>query len=292
MIIISKTPKMDVLAAIDRERALAQGMLDTLTLLKDSGPEALAKVEGLVEKNAVLNSIQKELKRTIAPSESLLHALEEALNNLVMWLPKLRVRIEKSKTTVYDAETLTFKEKGILDVVSSVNFYTRYGSMVLDILFTQAHKEVALNSYLNKVDFNFFNDTAKYFVRLTIKFNDSVSNLDEMISDLSDELFDGMSEQIIRGQLGDKGVSVQHNLAPHELNPLYWYKNMVMKKDVASIASSHEKIEMLAAKIARLNNQRTGQQDPALERAIETYQNEIIKNQAKILNIEARYNGK
>lgn len=291
MIIISKTPKMDVLAAIDRERSLCQGMLDTIQLLKDTGPDTLAKVSSVIENNAVLNSIQKELKRTRAPQATLLGDLEEALNQLSMWLPKLRVRIEKSRTSVYDSETITFQEKGILDTVSAINFFTRYGSMVLDVVLTQANKNVAMNSYLSKVDLQFFNDTAKYFGHLIVKFNDSVNNLDGMIENLSEELYDGISEQVIRGQLGDKSVAVQ-GLGPHELNPLYWWKVGVMKKDVASIASSHEKIEMLAAKIARLNNQRTGQEDPALERAIETYQNEIIKNQAKIAQIEARYNGK
>lgn len=291
MIIISKTPKMDVLAAIDRERSLSQGLLDTIQLLKDSGAETLNKVEGLVEKNAVFNSIQKELKRTMNPRATLLHETEEALKNIVMWLPKLRVRVEKSKNTVFDKETISFREKGVLETVSSVNFYTRYASMVIDVLLTQAHKDTPMQSYLTKVDLQFVNDTAKYFMHLTVKFNDSVANLDGMINDLSDEIYDEMSAGILKGSLGDKAVSLQ-GLGPHELNPLYWWKVGVMKKDIASIASSNEKIEMLASKIARLNNQRTGHEDPALERAIETYQNEIIKHQARIMDIEARYNGK
>lgn len=291
MIIISKTPKMDVLAAIDRERSLVQGLLDNFGLLYDTGSETVAKVEGLVEKNAVFNGIQKELKRVMNPRATLLHETQEALNTILMWIPKLRARVDKSRVTVYDKETISFQEKGILDAVASINFYTRYASMVVDVLLTQAHKEVNMQSYLTKVDFQFINDTAKYFAHLTVKFNDSVTNLDKMVDDLSDELYDPTSEEVIKATLGQKAVAM-HGLGPHELNPLYWYKVAIMKKDVAVIASSHEKIEMLASKIARLNNQRTGHEDPALDRAIETYQNEIIKHQAKIVDIEARYNGK
>lgn len=292
MIIINQTPKMDVMAAIDREIGLVQGMVDTISLLRDSSTEVQNKVEGYVERNAVMAGIQKELKRVLSPRATLLGSMEEALEQLVAWMPKLRARIEKSKTTVFDKETITFREKGILDSIASINFFTRYGSMVLDILLTQANKEVKIESYLTKVDYRFFNDTAKYFAHLIVKFNDSVADLDGLIEELSEELYDGISEQIIRSQLGAGGVSVQHNLAPHELNPLFWWKQREMKKDVASISASHEKIEMLAAKIARLNNQRTGMEDPALERSIETYQNAIIKQQAKILQIESRYNGK
>lgn len=290
MIIISKTPKMDVLAAIDRERSLCQGLLDNIQLLKDTGSETFAKVEGLVEKNAVFNSIQKELKRVMNPRATLLHETEGALRNIVLWIPKMRSRIEKSRTSTYDKETISFREKGILDAVASINFYSRYASMVIDILLTQAHKDVPMQSYLTKVDLQFVNDTAKYFTHLTVKFSDSVVNLDGMINDLSEEVYDPLSADILKGSQGDKAVALQ-GLGPHELNPLYWWKVAMMKKDLSSIQSSNEKIEMLASKIARLNNQRTGHEDPALDRAIETYQNEIIKHQAKIVDIEARYHG-
>lgn len=46
---------------------------------------------------------------------------------------------------------------------------------------------------------------------------------------------------------------------------------------------------MLAMKIARLNNRRNGTNDPEIDRQIEIYQDELIKKQGKILQIEAKY---
>lgn len=291
MIIINETPKLDVIIAIDTEAANVQGLSDSFALLKDSGPEVYALAVAAVQKNAVLKGIENDFRKTLGPSFTLLDTIEDALGQLKLWLPKLRARIEKSPTKVYDKETISFKEKGILDTVSSLNFWNRYATMVLDIVLTQANKEEELRTALTKVDLTFFNDTAKYFSRLTAKFCDSVKNLDTMIDNLSDELYDTMSEEIIASQLGFNSVSVQKNLAPHQVNPLYWWKNRQMKKAINTIRGNNESIDMLAMKIARLNNRRYGDENPDLERQIEVYQDAIIKKRAESMRIEAKYNG-
>lgn len=291
MIIISETPKLDVLIAIDREMATVTGLRDTLDLLKDSGAETWKMAEEVITKNAVLKGIEANLKRSISPSISLLGNMEDVLSQLNMWLPKLRERIAKSKTTIYDKETISFKEKGILDTISGVNFYTRYATMVLDIILTQANKEANLQSLLNKVDFAFFTDTAPYFINLSVRFSDSVKSLETMIDDLSDEMYDETSEQIIAAQVGESGVTVLKNAALHKVNPLHWWKMRKMKKDINTIQSNIESINMLAMKIARLNNRNNGIQNPDLDRQIEVYQDGIIKKRAQNLSIEAKYNG-
>jgi hypothetical protein len=211
------------------------------------------------------------------------------IGQLLVWAPKLKDRIVKNKTSIYDVETITFKEKGVLNAISSINFFNRYAGMVMDILISEANESTPLNEILSKMDIAFFNNTPKYFSNLIIRFSQSVNSLEKMIDNLSDETYDPTSESIIRAQLGEGSVSVQRNLAPHELNPLYWYKLHKMKKDVKAILSSEADIEMLAMKIARLNNRRTGIEDPALDNQIEVYQNAMIKKQGKIAEIEARY---
>lgn len=290
MIIISETPKLDVLVALDREAATVSGLRDTIALLKQGDPDNLKLAEAVVQKNAVLKSIENELKRTLSPSFTLLGSIEDALGQLNLWLPKLRDRIAKSPTKIYDKETITFKEKGILDTISSVNFWTRYATMVLDIVIDQATKQQDLGKTLTKVDFAFFNDTAKYFAHLTVKFCESVKDMEAGIDNLSDETYDEVSEQIITAQMGAGGAAIA-GIAPHQFNPLHWYKYGKMKKDVSRIQSNTESIQMLAMKIARLNNRNNGAPNPDLDRQIEVYQNAIIKKRAENIAIEARYNG-
>lgn len=288
MIIIKDTPKSDVLVGIDKEINHVQGLSDTLKLIEDS-PETKANVEAVINSNAVLKGLDNDTRKFINPKTNLLDSLNFAVRTLSLWLPKLRDRIEKSQVKVFDTETLSFKEKGILDSVSSINFYTKYATMLLDIALTQANKPERMEAYLEKADFRFFNDTAKYFTSLTTRFNTSVKDLETMIDKLSDETFDTLSEDIIKGQLGIDSVSVAQNLLPHEVNPFHWLKWREMKKDVKTIQVSGEQIDMLVMKIARLNNRRNGSEDPALDRQIEVYQNDIIKKRARIAQIEDKY---
>lgn len=288
MIIINDTPKTDVIVAIDKELVYARGLSDTVKLLRDT-PENLIAVEAYIQRNAVLKGIEGDVRKHIDSRSTLVSTLDFSLNQLVAWLPKLKERITRSKTTTYDVETITFQEKGILDTISAINFFNRYAGLVLDITLTEAGKEVNMNAFLTKVDIAFFNNTAKYFSNLLVKFSQSIKTLDTMIDDLTDEVYDAQSEEVISATVGKKAVSVQHNLAPHQLNPLFWWKRNRMKKDIKSIIDSNADIDMLAMKIARLNNRRTGIEDPTLDRQIEVYQDEIIKKQGKIAQIEARY---
>lgn len=288
MIIISNTPKTDVLAAIDKEIVYLRGLNDTLSLLADNS-ENLKAAEAYVQRNAVLKGIESDIKKGIDSRSTLLSGLRFSIGQLLQWLPRLRERIVKGRTDVFDAETITFQEKGILDSISAVNFFNRYAGLVADIVITQSAKEVNMAQFLTKVDVTFFNNTPKYFSKLVVRFSQSLKSLESMIDDLTDETYDAQSEEIIRASIGDGAVSVQRNLAPHELNPRFWWRMRRMKKDVKRIEDANADIDMLAMKIARLNNRRTGVEDPSLERQIETYQDEIIKRHSRIAQIEARY---
>ncbi|AEV89544.1 putative virion structural protein [Pseudomonas phage OBP] len=290
MIIINETPKGDVVEAINDELDHVTGLRDTLSLLNDSGKANVDTLEGYVQRNAVLKSIESQLKQSLSPRATLISALENSTEQLALWIPKLSDRINKGSTKVFDRETVTFKEKGILDIVAGINFFNRYATMVLDILLSQANKEERLENYLGKVDFAFFNSTSKYFAHLLVKFSESVKNLEAQIDALSDETYDSASEEIISAQLGASAVSVK-NMAPHELNPLHWYKRRQMKGDVKTLVKSGQDIDMLAMKIARLNNRRNGTDNPDLDRQIETYQDAILKKRANMVRIESKYNG-
>lgn len=288
MIIISDTPKTDVIVSIDKELVYLRGLSDTIKLLRD-GSDNLAAVESYIQRNAVLKGIEGDVRKHINARSDLIGTMDFAINQLIAWVPKLKDRIVKGKTDTFDVETITFQEKGILDSISAINFFNRYSGVVLDIVITEAGKEVSLSSFLTKLDLAFFNNTPKYYSNLLVKFSQSIKTLDTMIDDLTDEPYDAQSEEILAASVGDKAVSVQRNLAPHQLNPLYWWKRRQMKKDIKTIIDSNADVDMLAMKIARLNNRRSGVEDPGLDRQIEIYQDEIIKKQGKIAQIEARY---
>ncbi|WZX10456.1 hypothetical protein ACP1_0167 [Aeromonas phage ACP1] len=291
MILIKNYSKADLLLTIDRELNHVIGFKDSMKLFKEvlGGYNTLSTY---IDRNAVLKGIQSKVKSKIGNNFDLLGAIEMGVNNVASVLPELRKQVSQSSTKTYDGETITFKERGILDTVSAINFFNRYTNMVLDILLTQGYDEKAdVKSLLNKVDFAFFNDTAAYYGNLLTRFSEGYKVVLEAIEALSDEQVDDLSEGIIAEAEGKEAVSVRQGLAPHEMNPLFWIRLWKMRRDVSTIQVSQEQIELMAMKIARLNNKRSGTEDPALDRQIETYENEILKKRAKIEAIMGKYNG-
>lgn len=291
MILIKDYSKADLLLAIDRELSHVEGFKDSMKLIKEilGGYNTLSSY---IDHNAVLKGIQSRVKSKIGNNFDLLASVELAVNNVTATLPELRKMVVASNTKTYDTETITFKERGILDTVSAINFFNRYTNMVLDLLLTQAYDEKAdIKSLLTKVDFAFFNDTATYYTTLLTRFSEGYRVVVEAINVLSDEQLDELSEGIIAEAEGKEAVSVRQGLAPHQLNPVFWVRLWKMRRDVKTIQVTQEQIELMAMKIARLNNKRSGVEDPALDHRIETYENEILKKRAKIEQIMGKYNG-
>lgn len=289
MILIKDTKKEDVVLRLESESNFSAGLVDTIRLLNKIHPDQWATMQDYTQKNATMRSIEAGVKKGIHAKLSTVDAIAAALSNLGIWLPKLRERLAQLPTKTFDTETITFRERGILDVISAVNFFNRYTAIYLDILLEQANKPVDLSRMLNKHDLSFFNDTAKHYVTILIRFTQAVKDLEGMIDKLSEEMADDMSEQILRETEGEDHVSIRKGMAPHELNPVYWFRLWRMRRDVKTIEVNQKRIETLAMKIARLNNQRSGQEDPALDHTIEVYQDKIIKMDAEIRSIVEKY---
>lgn len=289
MILIKDTKKEDVILRLQTEINYVDGLIDTIKLFNKVNLWEFANMEEYVHRNAIIRSIDQGFKKGISQKIDPVDAISGALYTLKTWLPRIMVRLKKSDTKTFDTETITFQERGVLDTISAVNFFNRYATMFLDVLLENGNKPVELSKIFNKIDLSFFNDTAPHFVTVTIRFSQSLKDLDAMLDNLSGELADTTSEGILREADGEGSVSIRKGMAPHEMNPLYWYRLWRMRRDVKSIEVSQLRIETLAMKIARLNNQRSGQEDPALDRMIEVYEDKIVKLDSHIRDTVEKY---
>lgn len=288
MIHIKNAKRTDVIAALETETNFLIGLKDNIVMLRDISGTAGDDVKKAIETNATLKSIVSGLRREIHNAD-LLTALQYAIENLQVWGARLKEIITKSDTKVWDDSTITFRERGVLDAISSINFFNRYADTVLNVLLTAAYDGADPKTIMSKVDLSFFSDTAAYFTTLVVRFNQPAKELWKMIEDLSDELVDDLSADILRGTDGEASVSIRKGLAPHQLNPLHWVYVWRMKRDLETIRSGNEQIELLALKIARLNNKNSGVQDPNLDHQIEVYTDKIIKIKARNNKIVESY---
>lgn len=291
MLHIKDTRKGEVISVIEREQNYLIGLKDNLVMLSDVKNEIKDEMIRTVNQNAVLKSVYMQVKKGLNTQTDLIRIIGFGIENIELWMGRLKNLVDKSSTQVYDEHTVTFKERGILDAISAINFFNRYTTMVIDVLTTMAYDGTEINKQLTKVDYSFFTDTANYYATLLIRFNQPAKTLSEMIDQLSDEVVDELSEEIVKGVDGIGAVSIKEGLSPHQLNPAHWYLMWVMKRDVRAIKTAQARIDLMAMKIARLNNKGSGLEDPSLDKQIEVYTDQIIKDNAYVRQIREKYNG-
>lgn len=289
MIHIKNAKKSEVLVTLENEANFLVGLNDNLTMLMEVGGKAREEMDKILVQNAVLKGITQTVRKEVNGHFDLLTGIKYAVENLNLWIIKLREQFNRLNTKTFDDETLTFRERGMLDGLSAINFFNRYTTMVLDILTIGAYDGSDSKHILNKIDLTMFTESASYYGALLVRFNQPAKTLNEMIENLSDELADEMSEQILRGAEGDAAVSIRKGLAPHQLNPVHWFYLWRMRRDVETLRVGQEQIDVLAMKIARLNNRNSGVEDPALDAQIEVYTDKITKIKARQREIIERY---
>lgn len=284
MIIVKNTSKDAVLENINTEKTFLQGLGDTLASVKVSTDDVKNDIAMYIKQNAVLNGIAVNAQRSISQKHSLLETIAFAIKNALNLLDYIHDQFKKSNVKVYDTSTLTYKQKGMFDYVSSISFFSNYTSKILDIILTQSK---SIKEVLTKADLEFINKTVNYYNILLKRLCGSDRDLKRSIDILSDEVFDEESASVITQVKGREAVTT--NLLPHELNPGYWVRYALMLRDVSLIKSNRGKIDTYAMKLQKLENKRRQTEDPSLDRQIEYWTNEIQILDAEIAEKEAKY---
>lgn len=284
MIIVKNTSKEDVLANIATEKTFLQGLGDTVASISASPDSVLIDIFDYVKHNAVLNGISENARKRISSKHDFFQTLSFAIKNGLAVLSYIETVFQKTNTKVYDTATLTYKQKGMFDFISAVNFFSSYTAKVLDIILTQPK---TLQGMLTKADLEFVNKTVNYYNNLLARMCESERDLKRSIDVLSDDVYDEENASILTQVKGRDAVNT--NLMPHELNPLYWIKYQLMKKDVNRIKNNRGKIDVYAMKLQKLENKKRHTEDPTLDRQIEYWVNEIQILDAEIADIEAKY---
>ena len=284
MIIVKDMSKDTLLKAINAEKITIQGLTDILGSIKEADKAVRSDLFDYIKRNAVINSISEKAKKEVSSRADFFETLTFACNNAQLLLTYIENYFKKAKNNVYDTETITYKEKGMFDWFNAINFFGRHSTTLLNIILEQPK---SINAYLAKVDFEFINKTYSYYSILIKRLCDSERNLYKSIEMLSDETYDIEGSEIIESIKGKQAVSV--GFAPHQLNPVFWIRMGIMKHDVKVIKRNREEIDVCVAKIQKLESRKNGNPDPALEKQIEFWENEIRILNAEIAEKEDKY---
>lgn len=284
MIVIQETPKEQIEMIINAETITIDGAYNALMIVKEGEEGGLKEALKSIEKNSVLNGIQNQIKRSRG-NVDLVSALIHALDTSSALLKYADNYIKTSKTRIYDDNSLTFKDKGVLDWVSTINFFGRYTSIILNIILSEPGKSET--KILVKNDLAFFNQTVKYFTHVLDQLCENKEYLIKNLKSLSDELYSEENEQILLTML--KKEQVTTGLAPHQFNPMFYIRRRRMHKDVKIIKRNQEEIKYWVAKIQERQNARDGTNDPAIDYQIQTYSDQITILNSQIKQLMEKY---
>lgn len=266
-----------------------QDLIDNLKKMELSKVDINVPAEHWVLTKSVLKSVKAT--NAVPGNMSLTDLLSMTAESGVATAAELNALIKKYNQKVWSGHTLTIPQTNILNLIEHLEYWMNYSTMVVDVLLTQLVNKTAPEAHLTKADTRWLNATREHYVETTAMLVKgsrhiigSLKAIPEL--DVSDDVVD-----VIESSQGPGAVSVAtRGFGIHNVNPLYWYDSIKEKVDLWRIDNMRRNNEMFAMKINQAVNKKNGQTDPQLDRQIEIYQNEIIKNRAKIDGIIESYN--
>ncbi|ASU03606.1 hypothetical protein RISINGSUN_64 [Erwinia phage vB_EamM_RisingSun] len=276
------------------------GTLSTVTVGLQDLKENLKKMDlanidisALGERWIVASSIMKGVKQdgSIPGNMILTEMLDMGADSAISTAAELQVLIKKYNQKVWSGHTLTIPQTNILNMIEHLEFWTNYSSMLVDVLLTQYNQATAPDRYMTKADVRWINGTKDFYVDFSKQLMKGSRHIISILKSMDELEVEEDVVDVLESSKGIKSVSVAtRGFGIHNVNPLYWYDSIKEKVDLWRIDNMRRNNEMFAMKINQAINKKNGQNDPQLDRQIEVYQDEIIKNRAKIESIIESYN--
>jgi hypothetical protein len=242
------------------------------------------------ERWIVSKGVMKHLKARGFTGNTLVEAVLYETNVIESLLPELTKLVQGYKEKIWDGKLLTVRQLNLLNMIEHLLFWCKYTRMVFDVLLTNHLKGQDPAQYLDKVDFRWINGTEMFYRTLSA---DLFSGSRAMITNLNnvpDVEASQTSLDVLESMEGAQSVdALKQGFGVHLVNPMFWVSLLWSKINIMRIEKMRRENELFAMKVSQAVNKQNGGDDPQLERQIEIYQNEIIKNQDAIERIEASY---
>lgn len=240
---------------------------------------------------AITKSIVRELAGSPYRGLTFNFAMDHSLATVVSLCENLGKLVSKDRHEVWDGKLLNLRQANILNLLEHVDHFLKYTTFVYDVLITQKNKKARdADSYLQKADarflaqtLDFYKGTLMFLLKGSVQIIKDLEKIPEIdVDETSLAVMEGTS---------DKGHMelVKNGFGVHNLNPVFWWKLGRMNMHVAEVDKARNENDTFAMKISQANNLRNGTNDATLDEQILVYQDEIIKNVARINAIEAQY---
>lgn len=267
----------------------ANDILDNIGRLKAEDITLLNEQRAWAVTKSVNTSISKVFPRH-STDTPLVDAIVPAAQVVVAMTDYLKKKVQSYRQTVWSGEVMTVKQVYLLSFIEQLDYWVNYTNKMLDVLVTKATDPSAnMERHLVPMDLKMLNGTMGYYTTVTNSLLKGKSELIREIDAIEDTDVDDETANAVNAMQGRKRPSLAQGFGIHVLWPGYWIGSVMMEIDLARIKRAQEQNEYLAAKINQAINKKNGVDDPRIDYQIETYNNKIIKNNARIENIVSSY---
>jgi hypothetical protein len=205
-------------------------------------------------------------------------------------VPEVIKLVKGFNEKIWDGKLVTLKQLNILNLIEHLSFWIKYVRMVFDVLLTMNNSGIHSDQYLTKYDTRWVNGTELFFRQLTVELMKGSRAILVRLNSLADVEVSKNSLDVLESMEGTAKVDLlKQGFGVHMVNPIFWFHLAWSKINIMRIEQMRRDNELFAMKISQAINKKGGGQDPQLEREIEIYQDEIIKNTHAIEAIEKKY---
>lgn len=274
---------LSVLLAIE---VAATDLSSSLELIKNNNLDLTKQIDSWVLTKGIKKHMDQHGRREDGITDNMLFGIT-VIKALV---PDLMKVVKGYNEKIWDGNMLTVKQANILNLTEYMGFWLRYTRTVFDVLVTMNNEGVDPQKYLASVDYRWLNGTELFFKQFSTDLLQGARHIIGDLNKIPDVEVSKSSLEVLEATEGpgftdllNKGFGI------HLVNPIFWISLGVAKIQMRRIEQMRRNNESFAMKVSQAINKRNGTPDPQLDRAIEVYQEEIIKNEHVISEIEKDY---
>lgn len=278
--------KGEVLNLLKNHRDQLEGAADNLRLMSSEGIRLEDTLKGWKETPRFLKAVRGNIPAGI----TLETIISGAMGNAFQLIEQLQKDFATS-SNIMGKETVTVKELNGLLLDSYLSFWSEYLSRLMDMMTSMMVKGKSAEQVAQKPDLEYLSKNIDGFGELTYTLFERGGIVMKRYRALPKLVADDQTLDVLEQTKGKDSVLALpvRNIAPHELNPFYWWDLVRMEHALKSYAKHQNSIEANALKISYYRDLQHQQPSPANERMIEVLESKIIKAQAAMEEIEQRY---
>ena len=276
----------DIISSLLNITVAATDLESNLARIRNSGVD-LSAVSG---QWIITKGLDKFLRAQGLAMDDLPQTISTGLSSIQALIPEVTKLIRGYNEKIWDGKMLTLKQVNILNLIEHLTFWIKYVRMIFDVLLTMNNKDLQPDQYLTKYDTRWINGTELFFRQLTVELLKGSRVMLARLNAMADVEVSQNSLDVLETMEGGAKVDLlKQGFGVHMVNPIFWFHLAWSKINIMRIEQMRRDNELFAMKISQAINKKGGNDDPRLEREIEIYQDEIIKNTLAIEQIEKKY---